>query len=654
MHTPAEKDAKVVNRTSLALQTQLNDNLWSSIFNRLREGFILGEVVRSDSGEVADWRYLVVNPAWGELVGVDARHAAGKTIRELFPGIEEAWIDDFVHVVDTGEPITFVRQVGNLGRWYEGRGFHIQGDVFAVLFIEVTDRVLQEQTARTHLRMALSAINGVGYWEWELSSGLIKTDESCAKMFGVPPALADKGAPTEAFWAKLHPDDLAATRALYESLTQTGGDLTEEHRVIDTDGNIKWVLARSCCITSPDGTASRVTGVLFDVTEQHRINDQLRQSQKMEAVGQLTGGLAHDFNNLLAGMSGALQLLEMRIRAGDSGTSLLRYISTARSAGDRAAALTHRLLAFSRKQPLQPARTDVSEMARGIEELIRHTVGPNVDVAVVNREAVWPTMVDGNQLENALVNLCVNARDAMPCGGQIVIEASNLRMHEPVAGDDRLPVGDYVCLSVSDTGTGMDEDTAARAFDPFFTTKPLGAGTGLGLSMVYGFARQSGGLAHINSVVGEGSKVSLLLPRYCDTVAVGEAGSDKHQEAAPAKVIVLVDDELIVRDFVREVLQQEGHAVLEAEDAASGLSILASHPTVDLLISDIGLPGEMNGQEMVSAARENRPNLKVLYITGYAGEAKIADDSHPEKTQLLTKPFLIETLLKRVSVMLDT
>lgn len=394
-------------------------------------------------------------------------------------------------------------------------------------------------------------------------------------------------------------------------------------------------------------------GVLFDVTEQHRINDQLRQSQKMEAVGQLTGGLAHDFNNLLAGMSGALQLLDTHVRGGEINNALMsRYITTARGAADRAAALTHRLLAFARKQPLKPTRVNAFDLACGIEDLIRRTVGPHIVIEITGPQRLWSIMVDSNQLENALVNLCVNAKDAMPSGGTITIQASNQRMKEIVTGADCLPAGDYVCLTVSDTGTGMDQQTVSRAFDPFFTTKPLGAGTGLGLSMVYGFARQSNGLARIDSMLGKGTKVSLLLPRYCEADVTSNEEDDIVKASAPIKIIVLVDDEPIVRDFVKEVLENEGYAVFEAEDAAAGLALFKNRAVVDLLVSDIGLPGEMNGRQMVSAIRQSRPNLNVLFITGYAGEEAVGSEGDDAKTQLLTKPFLIETLVRRVSMML--
>lgn len=385
------------------------------------------------------------------------------------------------------------------------------------------------------------------------------------------------------------------------------------------------------------------------------IEDRLRQSQKMEAVGQLTGGIAHDFNNLLAGISGSLELIQTRVSQGRIG-ELDRYIVAAQGAARRAAALTHRLLAFSRRQTLDPKPTNVNRLVIGIEELIRRTVGPAVHLEVVTASGLWPTFVDPGQLENALLNLCINARDAMPEGGRITIETANKWMDERASRDRDLPSGQYISLSVSDTGTGMTPEVAAQAFDPFFTTKPIGQGTGLGLSMVHGFTRQSGGQVRIYSEFGQGTTLSLYFPRLHGEVVESEeqAEGDVAPRARRGETVLIVDDEPTVRMLVKEVLDELGYHTIEAADGPSGLRFLQSSRRIDLLLTDVGLPNGMNGRQLADAARVTRPDLKVLFITGYAENAAIGNGHLDPGMQVMTKPFVMEDLAERVRGLIGT
>ncbi len=326
------------------------------------------------------------------------------------------------------------------------------------------------------------------------------------------------------------------------------------------------------------------------------LQDRLRQSQKMEAVGQLTGGIAHDFNNLLAGVLGSLELMQARVAQGRFG-DVDRYIAAAVTSANRAASLTHRLLAFSRRQTLDPKTVDINRLTTSMEDLIRRTVGPSIHVETVISGGLWRTLCDANQLENALLNLAINARDAMPEGGRLTIEAANARLDDAYAGrHHEVAAGQYVAVSVTDTGTGMAPNVVAHVFEPFFTTKPIGQGTGLGLSMVYGFAKQSNGYASIYSEVGQGTTVRLYLPRH---LGGGEAG-DSNPDLLPAtaardgEAVLVVDDEPVVRMLVGDVLRELGYGVVEAADGAEGLRILRSRQRVDLLVSDVGLPGGMN------------------------------------------------------------
>lgn len=383
------------------------------------------------------------------------------------------------------------------------------------------------------------------------------------------------------------------------------------------------------------------------------LNEQLRQSQKMEAVGQLTGGLAHDFNNLLTGMIGSLDLLSIRIAQGRT-AELDRYINAAVTSANRAAALTHRLLAFSRRQPLDPKPTDVNRLISSMEELIRRTVGPAVQVETVMSGGLWRTLCDANQLENALLNLAINARDAMAGGGRLTIEASNARLDDAYANRHHdVAAGQYVAVSVTDTGTGMPPDVIARVFEPFFTTKPLGEGTGLGLSMVYGFAKQSSGYARVYSELGEGTTVRLYLPRFTgEDLAEPAVAAMGPSESATGERILVVDDEPIIRMLIFDVLSGQGYRVLEAGNGQQALSILKADPQIDLLVTDIGLPGGMNGRQLADEARVNHPWLKTLFITGYAENAVFGNGMLGAGMQILTKPFAMDTLTAKIRAML--
>jgi len=409
-------------------------------------------------------------------------------------------------------------------------------------------------------------------------------------------------------------------------------------------------------------TDGRIIGAVqhgIDVTEQADAEEQLaiardalRQAQKMEAVGQLTGGLAHDFNNLLTGMMGNLELLQARIARGRL-DDIDRFINAAQGAGRRAASLTQRLLAFSRRQTLDPKPTDVNRLILGMEDLLRRSVGGTAQIKVVGAAGLWVANIDASQLENALLNLCINARDAMPDGGRITIETANKWLDDRTARERDLPPGQYLSVCVTDTGCGMSAETIERAFEPFYTTKPIGQGTGLGLSMIYGFARQSGGQVRIYSEIAEGTTVCVYLPRH-----VGEAGEIENELVTPivgsasGQTVLIVDDEATIRHLVDEVLDEAGYTVIGAADGAAGLKVLQSGARVELLITDVGLPNGMNGRQVADAARALRPGLKVLFITGYAENAAVGNGHLESGMELLTKPFSMEALVVKVGDMM--
>jgi len=447
----------------------------------------------------------------------------------------------------------------------------------------------------------------------------------------------------------VHPDDLAASEQAMD-VARRAELPSVENRYRHRDGSYRWV----AWVASPDAGLIYASGrhVTFEKEGQALLalaQEHLRQSQKMEAVGQLTGGLAHDFNNLLASISGSLELMQRRILQGKP-EGLERYISVAQGSARRAASLTHRMLAFSRRQTLAPQSTDVNRLVGGMEELLRRTIGPEVTLEFVGEVGLWNVNIDPNQLENALLNLCINARDAMPGGGLLKIETANRLLEDGAAEGLLLQAGQYVTLTVTDTGTGMDDVVLKRIFEPFYTTKPIGMGTGLGLSMVYGFAVQSGGQVTAASTVDAGTTMVLYLPRHMGASQVegmAEPGGGPGLRNGEG-VVLVVDDEISVRSLVVEVLREMGFDTLEAGEGSAALAILRGKQGIDLLITDVGLPGGMNGRQVADAGRELRPGLKVLFITGYAEAAAVGSHRLESGMQVLTKPFSLDDLALRV------
>jgi len=451
-----------------------------------------------------------------------------------------------------------------------------------------------------------------------------------------------------------HPDDGGMTRAQVNKLGSSDATVRFESRFRHKDGSYRWLSwtgvpdQNHIYAVARDVTAEKAAAERLKVTE-----EALLQSQKMEAVGQLTGGIAHDFNNLLTGIVGSLDLLQTRLSQGRT-DNVARYINAAMTSANRAAALTHRLLAFARRQPLIPKSVDANQLVVSLEDLLRRTIGETIDLAIAAADDLWFTLCDPNQLESALLNLAINARDAMPDGGKLTIATSNARIEGVIADSPALSPGDYICINVTDTGAGMTAEVAARAFDPFFTTKPIGQGTGLGLSMIYGFARQSDGHVTIDSKLGRGTSVRLYLPRHHGEIAAQFASAATAAEhAATGETVLVVEDEPVVRAVIVEMLGEQGYQTLEAVDGPSGLRILRANARIDLLVTDVGLPG-MNGRQLADQARETRPDLKVLFITGYAESVAISDGFLQPGMEMITKPFDLDNLSQRIRAMVSS
>ncbi|ARP86752.1 response regulator [Bordetella genomosp. 9] len=530
-------------------------------------------------------------------------------------------------------------------------------------------------------------------WETDAAGAVTFVNRHFEVMFG-----QSSDAMLGAGWHRIiYPPDLPMMRATFDKAIRDAAAFEQEARAVDANGRLRWLDCRAVPRVDHAGQFQGLTGINVDVTDaklardelEHmvlartaelmqtnerlldemrqradaeaartRVEEQLRQAQKMEAFGQLTGGVAHDFNNFLTVILGNLETLERQL-AEESGKPhdphrVALALQHAKQGAQRAAALTQRLLAFARRQPLQPRRIDVNTLIAATAEILTRTLGEHVDLRSDLQADVWPIHVDPHMMESALLNLAVNARDAMPGGGEIVIETRNVVFDgRPPCPIDVAP-GDYVRVSIRDTGTGIAPEILEKVFEPFFTTKDVGVGTGLGLSQVYGFVKQSGGHVAIDSTVGVGTAVHLHLPRYTGVEAqAGEGSADAALPAAKGEAILVVEDDEAVRAHSAAVLAELGYTVHQACDAASALQCLRAHPEIALLFTDVGLPKGFNGPDLAEAARRARPGLRVLYTSGYAEGRLTHGGQLPPGVALIPKPFTYTELARRVRTILD-
>jgi PAS domain S-box-containing protein len=439
---------------------------------------------------------------------------------------------------------------------------------------------------------------------------------------------------------------------MLETARRTGKSEAEGWR-LRKDGSAFWASVVVEAIREPTGELLGFAKITRDLTEQRRAEELLRQAQKMEAIGQLTGGIAHDFNNLLMVISGHVEAL-LRHLPESAGANLRRSANAALRASGRAAVLTHRLLAFARRQALDPQSLSLNTMITGMSEILRRTLSEGIVIETVLGGGLWLSFVDPNQLEGSLLNLAINARDAMPDGGRLTIEAANVYLDDAYAMTAGVPPGQYVGVFVSDTGTGMAPEVISRAFDPFFTTKEVGQGTGLGLSQVYGFVKQSGGHIKIYSEVGAGTTVKLYLPRYySEENAVDDQSTTVSIPRGREETILVAEDDPEVRSFTVEMLRELGYNVLAAVDGHAALRMLDAHSEIALLFTDVGLPGGMNGRQLADEAQRRRSGLKVLFTSGYARNAIVHHGHLDPGVELIAKPFTFAALATKVRRILD-
>jgi len=608
------------------------------------------------------------------------------------------WLRDYIHPDDQAEVLSVigraiaakrvfeyehrvVRADGSVG-WTMSRAVPLLDEAGEITewfgsATDVTERKWAEEALRESEQRYRALVEGMpqlvwradpsGTWTWAGPQWAAFTGQASAESLG------------EGWLEAVHPEDRGTARAAWDAARRSGlleGDWRLRRA---EDGAWRWFQTRALTVRDPDGQVVEWLGTSTDINDQMEARDvleragarleemvaertaelmaaeeSLRQAQKMEAVGRLTGGIAHDFNNMLQGVAGSVEMARRRVAAG-RGAEAERYLEAAREAVERAASLTRRLLTFARRQRLEPKPVDADGLVAGMAELVRRAVGPGITVDLRLREGDGVVLCDPTELESALLNLCINARDAMTDGGRLTVctEDMDLAPADIAAGEDCAP-GRYIALSVADTGAGMPPEVAERVFEPFFTTKPVGQGTGLGLSQVWGFARQSGGTVRIDSAPGRGTTVRLLLP-WRDPAETSAAGREPDPPASreasladrSAATVLLVDDEAAVRGPAGDRLRELGHTVLEAADGAAALQLLAS-ARPDLLVTDVGLPGGMNGRQVAEAARDMMPGLPVLFITGYAVVAL------PPGVEVIGKPFELEAFVQRVQGLLSS
>ncbi len=603
----------------------------------------------------ADGVFRAANPAWTTILGYRAEDVVGRSFRDFVVEDDVAPTQGALDTAVTARDLTnFVNRYRHLDGTLRWLSWHTSTDN-GVVYANGRD-ITAERAQAEALRQSQARLRTIFETSFQLQ-GLLTPDGTMIDANATALAAAD-----------LHLTDVVG-RPFWETAWFTGTPgMPERVREAVAAVAAGEAVRMELSLHMPSGMRAYdfslrpirdaqggVTGMVpeaMDITSRRQVEEALRQSQKMEAVGQLTGGIAHDFNNLLTGIGGSLELLQGRVADGRMAEAG-RLIAAAQGAAKRASALTHRLLAFSRRQNLEPRPTGVNRLVHEMEELVRRTVGPEIALEVRAEPGLWATLVDPNQLENALLNLCINARDAMPDGGHLVIETANKTLTGPLAREREIEAGDYVALRVDDTGTGMSPEVARRAFDPFFTTKPIGMGTGLGLSMIHGFARQSGGQARIESVPGEGSSVILYLPRYEGAAeeAPGPAASLQSGDGRGEAVLV-VDDDATVRMLVTETLQDFAYEAHEACDGPAALRMLDGGLRIDLLVTDVGMPGGMNGLQLAEAVRARCPGLKVLFMTGYAEHAALQGSALASGVHVMTKPFALDALAGRIKGML--
>jgi len=661
----------VTARRRAEMEAHAQRERYRNLFENLDSGFCVIRMIWDEAGNPVDYEFLEANKTFTRHTGIP--EPIGKWMRrDIATGHEQHWFDLYGNVARTGEPVNAENPASELDdRWFQVQAFPIDGvgsDNVAVLFTDITknkEAELSLKASEEEFRsLSQSMLNHIwtatpdGRIEWLNDRVLSYSGETAERLKGDG-------------WATIvHPEDFPVAAAAWSAALETGEVYQVEFRIRRHDGHYRWHVVRAAPVKNEQGEVRRWVGSNTDIehaklneaalaelntTLEERIDERteelvqsqkaLQQSQKMETIGKLTGGVAHDFNNLLQVVSGNLQLLAKDVAGNERAET---RVKNALAGVDRGAKLASQLLAFSRRQPLEPKVINISRFVGGMDDLLRRSIGETVDIEVIIADRLWNTLADPTQIENAVLNLAINARDAVDGTGKLTIEASNARLDDTyTAGLDDVESGNYVLLAVTDTGAGMDEETLEQVFEPFFSTKPEGKGTGLGLSMVYGFVKQSGGHIKIYSEPGQGTTVKLYLPR-----ALGEEEQEAPAPSGPAKggseTILVVEDDNDVRATVVATLSDLGYRVLTARDAQAGLAVIESGVPVDVLFTDVVMPGTLKSPEMAKLAKASNPGLVVLFTSGYTENSIVHGGKLDRGVELLSKPYTREALDGRI------
>jgi signal transduction histidine kinase/ActR/RegA family two-component response regulator len=587
-----------------------------------------------DTGPLVDW--IAAQPAWSDLPFIVLANGI-KTPRSAF-ALKR--LEALGNTVLLERPLHAEAMLGAVRSALKARSRQYQVRDFAEAMEKaVLDRTAQHEEAKDSLEFALDAAD-MGSWDIDLATGVARRTLRHDQIFGYAELLPEWT--VDIFLSHIDPDQRDMVAAQFEA-AMTTGFIDFECGINAVNGQYRWISARGRMRYNADGGPVRMTGVVSDITARKEADAQLAQAHKMDAIGQLTGGVAHDFNNLLTPIVGSLDLLRRRSQDDDKAQ---RLIGSALQAAERAATLTQRLLAFARRQALKPQPVDVGALIEGMSDLLSRSIGPTIAIALELPRHLPPVRVDPNQLELALLNLAINARDAMPGGGKLTITAGS------TVADDRnilgLEPGQYVRVSATDTGIGMDKATLARATEPFFSTKGVGKGTGLGLSMIHGLAAQSGGTLRIASTPGQGTSIDIWLPTTDGEVVPAGSGAHEPVQARRAAKLLLVDDEEVVRTATAEMLRDIGYTVTEVTSASQALAAIRGGIDIDGVVTDYLMPG-MNGAQLIEELRRGGQRLPVLLITGYAAKG----EDVPFGVPVLSKPFRQSDLARTLNELLD-
>ncbi|MCJ2120075.1 PAS domain S-box protein [Methylobacterium sp. J-001] len=657
---------------------------FETLLQTVETAFAIVEVKFDGEDRPVDYRFLEANPAFERQAGVNLR---GKWVTEFAPNLERFWFETYGRVAWTGEPATFESYAEAFGRWFDVRAIRVGEPAerqIAIFFNDTTERRVAEERLRAsealarenvqRVQLALAAGAIIGTWHWDLTTDRFTVDEGFARSFGLDPALGREGIPLAQIVATVHADDQTGLAAAIDEAIKRGGAYAHQYRVRRTDGRYYWIEANGRVDNDADGTPSSFPGVLIDVEERRtvaaerdrataelrtlnetleqrvadrtaelmRTEEQLRQSQKMEAVGQLTGGVAHDFNNLLTVIKSSTDLLKRPNLAEERRT---RYIAAISDTVDRAAKLTSQLLAFARRQALRPTVFDAGQSVRMLSEMVSTLTGARIRVATHLDEEACFVNADPSQFDTALVNMAVNARDAMDGAGEITIRVKAVE-EIPAVRTHPIVVTPTVAVSISDTGIGIAPADLERIFEPFFTTKDVGQGTGLGLSQVFGFAKQSGGEVIVESVVEQGTTFTLYLPRVPAPVEVAIEHDDEATADGGNLCVLVVEDNREVGNFVTQTLEELGYRTNWVENGQAALLALAEEPDAhEIVFSDVVMPG-MTGIELGREIRRLYPGLPVILTSGYS---HVLAQEGGHGFELLQKPYSVEALSRALS-----